>query len=318
MENLTINLPLKLRLGTKRDKTENWFYVNLNEYRNAHHFILNKAKILFKEAIWDQVLKSPSFEYVDLEYVLFPGSNREMDTNNICSIADKFFCDTFVEAKKITDDNFKFVRSISSRFGEVDKTNPRVEVRITGPIKKDTDMQFQAVLNHEDFMSALEAFVKASYPIPSGMKVEMDITAGRKDNGYSAIVTFVPMEASEVVPPKGPVKREASGSTGGLQEKLQAAGNSMNRLHEDAVPEGFKSASMTAPTEIASAPQAEPEEPEAQEAQDEAPSAIPASEPLFAQSGSTPLFAKPVPMVKPAALEGEPAKPKPTFDFGNK
>ena len=57
---MIINLPYSIPVGKKDNK----FYVNLNQYRNAHYHTLNSAKITFKELISDQVKQLPKFNII--------------------------------------------------------------------------------------------------------------------------------------------------------------------------------------------------------------------------------------------------------------
>ena len=93
------------------------FSLNLNQYRNAHFYKLNNAKIEYKAII-------------KLTYVVYPKTSREFDISNVCSIVDKFFSDALVELGKLPDDNFKYIPEISYKIGEKDKDNPRVEIII--------------------------------------------------------------------------------------------------------------------------------------------------------------------------------------------
>jgi hypothetical protein len=228
MITLIVNLPLRVRVTKKKD-----FLINLNQYRNAHFLTLNRAKILFKEAIHDQLVKLPVFETVEFKYFLFPGSLHELDTNNICSIADKFFSDALVEAGKLEDDNYRFLTKSTFEFASVDKANPRVEVHITGKIKENS-MQIQALLDHSDFIQALEQYVRKHYPIPEGTKPEIDITAGRGDKGYSAIVTFSTDPALDA-PSTAPTMLEKAVDP--MQKSLQEHGNVMQRLGGATLPD---------------------------------------------------------------------------------
>ena len=232
MDTLVLSLPLKVLLGHKRDKSENWFYMNLNEYRNAHYQILNKAKILFKEAIQSQLSSVPVFDTVQFEYFFFPGSSREIDTNNVCSVVDKFFSDAFVESGKLEDDNYKFLTDTRFTFSNIDRNNPRVDVHIKGKLKEE-NMQLQANLTHEDFMAALNKYVKEQFPIPEGITPQIDITAGRGDKGYSAVVIYDLQSPSAKVDP--------------LQQILKREGNTMNRLEAD--PLGLNQKKDEAPAE---------------------------------------------------------------------
>lgn len=148
---MIITLPYKIPLGKKQ------FYINLNHYRNAHFYQLNSAKIKFKELIYDQLVKLPDLNVIELCYTVFIPQNREVDTNNIASIADKFFCDALVESGKLTDDNYKYLTHTSFRFGGVDKVNPRIEVEIkeTQPMRRSVTL----ILEEEDVLRAVEEYL---------------------------------------------------------------------------------------------------------------------------------------------------------------
>ena len=323
MEKFILNLPLKIFLSHKRkkkangEKVDKYFYINLNQYRNADFFTLNKAKALFKEMVQDQINQLPAFEWVTMKYILFPGSYREMDTNNVCSIAEKFFSDALVESGKLEDDNYQFLKETTFSFGEVNPQNPRVELHLSGP-RKEEKMDMQVNLTNEDFMEAMHSYVKAKLPmIPAGVVPDIAITAGRGEKGYTAVVTF-DLNAKAVVP-TGPVKR----STDPMQESLKEQGNVMNRLGEDMMPkagtpkeappegpEGQVSAEVDEPADQAEAAVAALAEPEKKE-----------DVPISAGS----LFASKVDDVKAEKAEKvaeiggakeEPKKSKPLFEFG--
>ena len=252
MEKFILNLPLKIFLGHKRkkkangEKVDKHFYINLNQYRNADFFTLNKAKALFKEMVQDQINQLPAFEWVTMKYILFPGSYREMDTNNVCSIAEKFFSDALVESGKLEDDNYQFLKETTFSFGEVNPQNPRVELHLSGP-RKEEKMDMQVNLTNEDFMEAMHSYVKAKLPmIPAGVVPDIAITAGRGEKGYTAVVTF-DLNAKAAAP-TGPVKRSADP----MQESLKEQGNVMNRLGEDMMPKA-QPVTSDAPKELAEA-----------------------------------------------------------------
>lgn len=120
-----LQLPLEIQISDKKK-----FILNLNNYRNAHYFTLNKAKRLYELAIAPQITKLECFESVRLIYTLYPKTSRRIDTNNVCSIVDKFTCDCLVKMGKLQDDNYKHVVESTFRFGDVDKDNPRCELVI--------------------------------------------------------------------------------------------------------------------------------------------------------------------------------------------
>lgn len=106
------------------------FSLNLNQYRNAHFYKLNNAKIEYKAFMRSQIELLPELPAIRLTYVVYPKTNREFDISNVCSIVDKFFSDALVELGKLPDDNFKFISEVVYKFGEKDKDNPRVEIII--------------------------------------------------------------------------------------------------------------------------------------------------------------------------------------------
>ena len=112
--------------ATKKKK----FHFNLNVYRNSHFFTMNKAKADTKAVLKNQILALPKFNKVRLTFTLFPKTKRLCDLDNIHSIICKFFQDALVEYEKIPEDNYLFIPEVDFRFGEVDKTNPRIEIQL--------------------------------------------------------------------------------------------------------------------------------------------------------------------------------------------
>lgn len=125
---MIVELPLRLQVS-KRGKNK-FFYLNLNNYRNAHFHKLNKAKIMFKEIAIQKLKHIQKFKKVRLTYILYPQTKAKRDVANVCSIVDKFFSDALVEAGKLEDDNYRFVPIVSFHYGRVCKNNPRVDVHI--------------------------------------------------------------------------------------------------------------------------------------------------------------------------------------------
>ena len=106
------------------------FALNLNQYRNTHFQILNKAKVKFGELLHDEISALPHFKRIAISYTLYPRTRQLCDISNICAIADKFFCDALKDKGRITDDNYNVVLGTQYLFGEVDPRNPRIEARI--------------------------------------------------------------------------------------------------------------------------------------------------------------------------------------------
>lgn len=107
------------------------FILNLNNYRNSHYQVLNKAKAAYKAAVADQVEQFRQMNRVSIHYTLYPKTRRLTDIGNVTAIHKKFLEDALVEMGKIEDDNYLYVVGSSESFGCVDKDNPRVEVTIT-------------------------------------------------------------------------------------------------------------------------------------------------------------------------------------------
>lgn len=145
---MKIILPYYIPIG-KADKK---FYINLNQYRNAHYHTLNSAKIAFKEDIQKQIQQLPRLNTIKLRYNVFAPTKQLIDTNNVASIADKFFCDALVEAGKLEDDNYQYLIFTSFEFGGIDKGNPRVEVEI------EETKPMQVTFNKTEILAALQMY----------------------------------------------------------------------------------------------------------------------------------------------------------------
>jgi len=106
------------------------FILNLNQYRNTHFIVLNKAKHEYKEEIASQ-LEGLSFKPpIIVTYTLYPKTKRRTDLGNVLSIHQKFFEDALVESGCITDDDYHTIVQTLFKFGSVDPSNPRVEIKI--------------------------------------------------------------------------------------------------------------------------------------------------------------------------------------------
>jgi len=184
-----------------------FFTINLNPYRNAHHFTLDKAKKEFFSIVKNRVKHIPPQQIVRIDYVLFPRTKQECDVSNVCSIQDKFFSDTLVECGIIPDDNYNFLPKVTYSFGEIDKHNPRVEATIT-PITENQEMQITTksttvvTLDDTDLDKALRAYLVAEKVMDSAQAAEasVELTKG------GAIVRFDSETASE--PQEAPKKAQ--------------------------------------------------------------------------------------------------------------
>ena len=121
-----VSCPLKVKVSNSK-----WFILNLNHYRNTHYQVLNKAKALYKEALRPQLELLEPFSRIQLTYTYYPVNKRLADLGNVLSIHQKFFEDALVELGKLPADTYKEIPKVIYSFGEIDPTNPRVEVYIS-------------------------------------------------------------------------------------------------------------------------------------------------------------------------------------------
>ncbi len=123
---LSITLPRK----TKADKV---FYLNLNIYRNAHHFVLNQAKIAYLDLLARSQGAALDFlppgPYV-FTYTVFPANKRKFDLANVLPVIEKFTDDALIRLGVIPDDSYNVIRAINYRFGGISKECPRCELDI--------------------------------------------------------------------------------------------------------------------------------------------------------------------------------------------
>lgn len=123
---IVVNMPLYIeKSGKKR-------HLNLNNYRNWHYQVSNYLKQQYKAIVNNemQAYKLIRLKKIRLTFTLYKGDKRKVDRANVLSIHEKFFCDAIVELGFIQDDNDSFIESTHYYSGDIDKLNPRVEIRI--------------------------------------------------------------------------------------------------------------------------------------------------------------------------------------------
>lgn len=132
MIDITVSVPYWVVLPRKRKKDLK-VYLNFNQYHNWCKHIRNNIKQKYTESISGIVKLLPEFECIcNIDYTLYTGTNRLCDTNNYIVLVDKYFCDALVINNIIPDDNYTYIKYISSTWGGIDKSNPRVDIRIQG------------------------------------------------------------------------------------------------------------------------------------------------------------------------------------------
>lgn len=122
-----LDLPLYVMLGNTK------FILNLNRYRNAHYRVLAAAKLKYSLEVLNLLPDNyPKFLEGEFfcHYTLFPKTAAIGDVSNPLSVIDKFTQDAIVEAGMFKDDNYKIIKGANYVFGEIDRTNPRAELRV--------------------------------------------------------------------------------------------------------------------------------------------------------------------------------------------
>lgn len=198
----TIPVPISLPLTQKKQ-----FHLNLNVYRNANFRTLAKMKVDFAEIVKPRISHLPKMAQVHLVYTLFPGSRRSRDTANVCCIVDKFFSDCLVSAEIIEDDNYTVVLSVEFRYGEIDKSNPRVEVAISQtkldvlPVSPTSEpannynkrkTQMKLSINQNDIEDAVRTAVAAKVTVADDQEIDVLLRATRGPEGFIADVEIGP------------------------------------------------------------------------------------------------------------------------------
>lgn len=120
-----VSVPIFVMVSKKRR-----FWLNLNQYRNAHHHTLDKAKKEFKHAVEPKLSLVPFSEKIRMSFLLYAPNNQRRDVSNVCSVVDKFFSDCLVEAGKLPDDNKDHLPMVAYGWGGIDRFDPRVDVVI--------------------------------------------------------------------------------------------------------------------------------------------------------------------------------------------
>ena len=212
----TISVPLRVTLKSGKP-----YALNLNIYRNTHHYMLNEAKVAFKEEVQNLLKDIPLQNQVRLTYTLFPATKRLVDVANVCSIVDKFFSDVLVACKVIADDNHTVVLSTLYRYGSVCKDNPRVEVTIepvsvTGfsnsdpnPQREDNKMQITIV--QTEIEEAIKAHILSQISVKDNTRIDIDLKATRGAEGFQAVIDIVSADApSQARTQAAPVREQAA------------------------------------------------------------------------------------------------------------
>jgi len=123
-----VEMPLFLTMP-KKGKLKDYHF-NLNNYRNWYFRESNNLKKLYAKIAIASLAGVDEFKRIKLEFTMFRGDKRRCDRANVLSIHEKFFCDALTKCGIIEDDNDSFVESTFYQTGEIDRENPRVEIKI--------------------------------------------------------------------------------------------------------------------------------------------------------------------------------------------
>lgn len=146
-----VRLPTNINVSKKVTKA-----LNLNVYRNLHHYSLNTQKQNFHDQVKPLLKDIPKAEKIWIHYTVYAARNGRLDTMNVGSIVDKYFSDTLVEAKKIMDDHFDHVVLVSFSFGGVRSMDGHTIATIH-ILEEESPMRI--LLDQNDIQTALDTYV---------------------------------------------------------------------------------------------------------------------------------------------------------------
>jgi len=127
---IQFKLPTHLIIPRKTKKDKVWA-VNLNSYRNTHYRTLNELKIIFSEEVKEKISNANTvFEELYIIFIHHP-KNNNIDTANVLSVAEKFFCDA-IQPKLIKNDSRREIKGHFYFPGSLDKESPHIEVLLFG------------------------------------------------------------------------------------------------------------------------------------------------------------------------------------------
>lgn len=130
MKSITIIAPLFIMLPRKT-MPDKKYIINLNNTKSRQYIVLNQIKAAYKEAIRSQLegVKLKPRVRVDLTY--WKPTKRRSDRSNVLCVHEKFALDAVVELGCLEDDSDEFIAHTHYYGGELDRENPRVEIKIT-------------------------------------------------------------------------------------------------------------------------------------------------------------------------------------------
>jgi Holliday junction resolvase RusA-like endonuclease len=133
----TIDLPTFIQKSANKRLA-----LNLNEYRNWHYRDQHYTKEVFEKLARELLKGIPKQDKVHLHYVLWAPTSQRRDLMNVIAVVDKYFSDALSKSGVIDDDSTRYIVSVSTSFGGVDRPNPRVSVSII-PVDSPIEINLQ-------------------------------------------------------------------------------------------------------------------------------------------------------------------------------
>lgn len=161
VDNRTFDLTFPMVIAVSKKKFKS---LNLNIYRNLHHYELNFQKKKFKYLLERQIKALPKLGIIRLEYTIFNKTKRKLDTMNVGSVADKYFSDALVEFGIIEDDDYNYIVHHSFRFGGISDTS-HIEVKIIEIERIKEEKPMRILLDQKDIQQALDTFVNEAMSV---------------------------------------------------------------------------------------------------------------------------------------------------------
>ena len=176
VDSYSVRIPTYVNVSKKNQKA-----VNLNIYRNLHHYHLNTQKKNFADEVTPLLRGMPKADQIWIHYTIFSPRNGRLDTMNVGSIADKYFSDTIVESGKIPDDNTDHIVLSTFSFGGLSQMDGHAiaTVHILDPIQNKESKDMRLFLDQSDIQIALNIYAKTlQLPNAENAEVELSIEDG--------------------------------------------------------------------------------------------------------------------------------------------
>lgn len=112
------------------------FPMNLNTYRNAHHYKKNKEKVYFEAKVRQWVMEQDIKPMVsaDVTFTFFFSRNVRRDLDNYAACA-KPILDGLVKCGILEDDNVNYIKKFHVEYGGLMKDNQHIKIELKGELK---------------------------------------------------------------------------------------------------------------------------------------------------------------------------------------